>query len=281
MQQTLNKLRASLTPIYGEVETEAIIRLIFHHLKGWNLTDMLIHRQDELSPFIKEEVDKILARLLEGEPIQYITGEARFHGMDMLIKPGVLIPRPETAELVDLIIDQNKGREDLRILDICTGSGCIAIALARNLPFANVSALDFSKDALDVAQDNAGMLKVKLNLIHKDIFNWIPNEEYDIIVSNPPYIMDKESVSMERNVLDFEPHEALFVRDDDPLIFYKRIADIAKKYLTPGGKLYFETNPLTVNNLKEILMKDGFEEIEILRDSYGKFRFLYCQKQKK
>lgn len=281
MQQTLNKLRASLIPIYGEGETEAIIRLIFHHLKGWNLTDMLIHRQDELSPFIKEEVDKILARLLDGEPIQYITGEARFHGMDMLIKPGVLIPRPETAELVDLIIDQNKSREDLRILDICTGSGCIAIALARNLPFANVSALDFSKDALDVAQDNARMLKVKLNLIHKDIFSWIPNEEYDIIVSNPPYIMDKESVSMERNVLDFEPHEALFVRDDDPLIFYKRIADIAKKYLTPGGKLYFETNPLTVNNLKEILIKDGFEEIEILRDSYGKFRFLYCQKQKK
>ena len=276
MKETIAKLRSILTPIYGKGETEAIIRIIFHHLKGWNLTDMLIHQQDELSDFIKHEIDGIIERLKQQEPIQYITGEARFHGMDLKIKPGVLIPRPETEELVDIIIDENKDRDDLRVLDVCTGSGCIAIALSRNLPFSKVTALDFSETALEVAKENSEILKARINFIRADIFEWQPQEEYDIIVSNPPYIMDKEAPEMEKNVLDYEPHEALFVRDENPLAFYDRIAEIALKWLSTNGKLYFEINPLKAEDLKELLKRKGFKNINLIRDSFGKLRFLSC-----
>ena len=274
MKETLYKLRQALTPIYGKGETEAIIRLIFHHLKGWSLTDMLIHQQDELSDFIKSQIDKILDRLLQMEPIQYIVGEARFHGMDMVIKPGVLIPRIETEELVDLIIDENKDREDLSVLDICTGSGCIAIALARNLPFSKVTALDFSDEAIEVAKENSDLLKTKINIIKADIFNWNPDSKFDIFVSNPPYVMDRESAAIEKNVLDYEPHEALFVRDEDPLIYYDRIADLARISLNEGGKLYFEINPLTAEKLKKMITSKGFSDVTLRRDSFGKYRFL-------
>lgn len=282
MQETLSKLRASLIPIYGKGEAEAIIRLIFHHLKGWTLTDMLIHQQDELSDFVKQEIDGILERLLKYEPIQYITGEARFFGMDMKIKPGVLIPRPETEELVDLIIDDNKNRDDLRVLDLCTGSGCIAIALARNLPFSKVTALDFSDIAMEVAEENARLLKtrikfIKADIFDKDILNILGKERYDIIVANPPYVMDKEALEMEHNVLDYEPHEALFVRDEEPLVFYDAISGIALKILDPKGKLYFEINPLLGEKLKKMLKDKGFQDVTLISDTSGKKRFLSCR----
>ncbi|MCH5227789.1 MAG: peptide chain release factor N(5)-glutamine methyltransferase [Muribaculaceae bacterium] len=276
MEATLNKLRQTLTPLYGRRETEAIIRLIFHYLKGWNLTEMLIHQQDELSDFVKEEIEDILKRLKEFEPIQYITGEARFHGLDLKVNPGVLIPRPETDELVDIIVDANKDREDLKILDLCTGSGAIALALARSLPFSKVTAIDFSPVAVETARLNSSKLKTKIEVEQADIFDWEPKGKFDIIVANPPYVMDKEALQMERNVLDYEPHEALFVRDDNPLQFYKRITDIAKKVLVAGGKLYFEINPLTAQSLKEMIEKKGFQDVEILKDSSGKDRFLSC-----
>ena len=276
MKETLAKLRNALEPIYGKGETEAIIRIIFHHLKGWNLTDMLIHKEDELSDFIKGEIDDILARLLRHEPVQYITGEARFHGMNLKVAPGVLIPRPETSELVDIIIDENKERDDLRVLDVCTGSGCIAIALARNLPFSKVTALDISQEAIAVAKENVDILKTKVELIKADIFEWQPSLEYDIIVSNPPYVMDKEALSMDKNVLDYEPHEALFVRDENPLIFYERIASIAIKSLSHSGKLYFEINPLQSAELDRMLRLMGFSDIRLMRDSFGKIRFVSC-----
>ena len=278
MKETIARLRSALIPLYGKGESDAIIRLIFHYLKGWNLTDMLIRQEEELSPYIQGEVEKILQRLLKYEPIQYITGEARFHGMELKVRPGVLIPRPETEELVDIIIDENKDREDLRVLDLCTGSGCIALALARNLPFSKVTAVDFSSEALEVAKENSDSLKTKIELVKADIFDWQPTVKYDIIVSNPPYVMDKEALTMERNVLDYEPHEALFVRDEDPLIFYSRIADIALESLEPGGKLYFEINPLEAEALKSLLQSKGFTDITLLRDSSGKLRFLSSSK---
>lgn len=280
----MQKLRASLQPIYGKGESDAIIRLIFHYVKGWNLTDMLIHQKDELSPFIKEQIDAILKRLLDYEPIQYITGEARFHGMEIKVKPGVLIPRPETEELVDIIIDANKDRDDLRVLDICTGSGCIALALSRNLPFSKVTALDFSEEALEIARENAKILKTRISFINADILDQtsellpLLKGPYDIIVSNPPYVMDKEALEMERNVLDYEPHEALFVRDDDPLVFYQKIVELALILLAPGGKLYFEINPLNSSQLKELLSLKGFHDIELIKDSFGKDRFIICGK---
>lgn len=274
MKTTLNKLRNSLIPLYGKGETEAIIRIIFHHLKNWNLTDILIHKEDELSPFIRGQIDEILERLLKYEPIQYITGEARFHGMELKIKPGVLIPRPETEELVDIIIDRNKERDDLRILDVCTGSGCIALALARNLPFSKVTAIDISPLAIEVARENSDLLKTKIKIVENDIFEWDPHEKYDIIVSNPPYVLDKEALHMEKNVLNYEPHEALFVRDDDPLVFYERISDLSLECLAENGELYFEINPLFADSLKKMLEKKGFSEVSIIRDSYGKERFI-------
>lgn len=279
MKQTLKKLRDALIPLYGQRETEAIIRLIFHHLKGWNLTDMLIHQEDGLSDFVRQQIDEILVRLLRHEPIQYIVGEARFHGMDLKIKPGVLIPRPETDELVDIIVDENKDHEDLKVLDLCTGSGCIAIALGRNLPFSKVTAIDFSDEAIEVAEENSRDLKVKINIVKADIFNWVPDGKFDIIVSNPPYIKDSEALTMEKNVLDYEPHEALFVRDENPLVFYSRIADIAAESLNPGGRLYFEINPLTAKDLKDLISGKGFSDVQLLRDSSGKLRFLSASKK--
>lgn len=281
MKETLQRLKTELYPIYGKQESDAIIRLIFHYLKGWNLTDLLIHAQDPLSPFIKSEIEKILERLKSHEPIQYITGEARFHGMDLAIRPGVLIPRPETDQLVDIIIDENRDREDLRVLDICTGSGCIAIALARNLPFSKVYALDFSEEAIETASENAEKLHAKIKIIKGDIFDWEPSSQFDIIVSNPPYVMDSEALKMEKNVLDYEPHEALFVRDEDALVFYRRICDLGIKYLEKGGRLYFEINPLKASALKQLVISQGYDDVEIRLDSYGKQRFLIARKPRK
>lgn len=277
MKDTLLKMKNSLIPLYGKGETEAIIRIIFHYLKGWNLTDILIHKDEPLSDYIKNEIDIILKRLLTYEPIQYITGEARFHGMMMKVEQGVLIPRPETEQLVDLIIDENRGREDLKVMDICTGSGCIALALARNLPFSQVLAIDFSPIALKIAKENSEILKTKIKIIKADIFEWTTTEKFDIIVSNPPYVMDKEALQMEKNVLNYEPHEALFVRDDNPLVFYKRITDIAKDSLKENGKLYFEINPLMSGILKQMMEKKGFRNVEIYKDSFGQDRFIVGQ----
>ncbi len=274
MRQTLQKLRNSLRPIYGNGETEAIIRILFHYLKGWNTVDMMIHESEPLSPFVKSEVDNILERLLKHEPIQYITGEARFHGMELKVTPDVLIPRPETDELVDIILADNENREDLRVLDVATGSGCIAIALSRNLKFPHVTALEISRKALDIAEENAKVLKAKIDFVHADIFSWHPNSIFDIIVSNPPYIEESEKAEMEPNVLDYEPHSALFVPDDDPIKFYKCITDIACEALSKDGWLYFEINPRSAQAIGNYLSSKGFSNIEILRDSFGKQRFI-------
>lgn len=277
MRNTLKKLRDALRPIYGNRETEAIIRIIFHYLKGWNTADMIIHDQDTLSPFIKSETDKILSRLLKHEPIQYITGEARFHGMDIHVTPDVLIPRPETDELVDIIANDAGDDADLRVLDIATGSGCIAIALCRTLRFPHVEALDVSRPALKVAEENATKLKANIRFIHADIFKWQPgNESLDIIVSNPPYIDESEKKDMEPNVLEYEPATALFVPDSDPLLFYRRIARIATDALANGGRLYFEINPRHARELARLLTEEGFDDVLELKDSCGKDRFIKC-----
>lgn len=275
MRETMQKLRNALRPIYGDRETEAIIRIIFHYLKGWTTVDMLIHEPETLSPFLESEIDGILRRLLRHEPIQYITGEARFHGMEFHVTPDVLIPRPETDELVDIIVGDANDASDLRILDIAAGSGCIAIALARSLPFPRVSALEISEAALKVARDNASRLKADVSFIHADIFKWQPSPaSFDIIVSNPPYIDESEKAAMEPNVLEYEPAQALFVPDSDPLVFYRRIAEVARTGLSEGGRLYLEINPRHAAELSELLKKNGFSDIETIKDSYEKDRFI-------
>lgn len=275
LKDTIRELRSRLAPIYGEGEAKAMIRLIFHALKGWSQTDMIVHEADEVSDYIQEKIKAITERLSKQEPIQYILGEARFYGMDLKVDRSVLIPRPETEELVDHIVKRYEGRSDLRILDIGTGSGAIAIALSRNLPFSEVSALDLSKDALMVAQSNAESLKARIKFIHADIFSYTPApSSFDIIVSNPPYIDESEKRDMERNVLDYEPHSALFVPDDNPLIFYSRIAETARTALVPGGTLWFEINPRHAEELCRLLKHENFTDIETIRDIHGKNRFI-------
>lgn len=276
MRETIKMLQQKLTPIYGKGEADAMIRLIFHSLKGWNLTDILVNQDKPLSDFMKSEISRILARLEKNEPIQYILGEAYFYGMDLKAAPGVLIPRQDTEGLVDIIVDANP-QTDLRVLDIATGSGCIAIALARNLKFPEVSALDVSDKAIALAKENAEAMDVKLTLIHADIFTWQPPENaFDIIVSNPPYIDESERPSIAPNVKDYEPAEALFVPDDNPLLFYKRIAAVAQTALSPGGRLYFEINPRHADALKAMLAAEGFTDIGLSRDIHGNYRYLAC-----
>lgn len=279
MRDTLKKLRSALRPLYGNRETEAIIKLIFHYVKGWNTVDILTHEPDTLSPFIRSEIDGILKRLLNYEPIQYITGEARFHGLELHVTPDVLIPRPETSELVDIIVGKAGETPDLRVLDVATGSGCIAVALARALLFPKVTALDISAPALEVARRNAADLKVKVEFIEADIFTWTPDgTKYDIIVSNPPYIDESERASMERNVLDYEPSSALFVPDDDPLRFYRRITQLAASALVAGGHLYYEINPRHADQLAREITGAGFSDVEIVKDSFGHDRFITAVK---
>ena len=267
-------LQTELTPIYGEGEAKAIVRLIFHSLKGWSFTDMVIHSDNEVSEYILDKIDSIKKRLLDNEPIQYILGEAYFYGLNLCVTRDTLIPRPETEELVDLIIRENNA-PDIKVLDIGTGSGAIAIALARNLKFPKVSALDISDRAISVAEDNAKRLHLDINFITADIFCWSNNEErYDIIVSNPPYIDNSEKLEMEKNVLDYEPHSALFVPDENPLLFYSRISQVAIDSLRSGGRIYFEINPRHSDEVVKLLKDDGFIDIVTLNDSYNKTRFI-------
>lgn len=278
----VKELRSRLTPLYGRGETEAVIRLIFQYLKGWSAVDLIINENRPLSDYIREKINEIENRLLRHEPIQYITGLAYFYGMDFHVRPGVLVPRPETEELIDMIVAQNK-RSDLRVLDVGTGSGCIAVALARNLAFSKVTALDLSEQALDVARENADLLHASQNITFEnaDIFTWQPAEgAFDIIVSNPPYVDESEKKDMEPNVLDYEPAQALFVPDSDPLRYYRRIGEIGRDALVPGGRLYFEINPRHARAMESLMASLGYEDIVTKADIHCRSRFLTCTRPK-
>ncbi|MDE7348030.1 MAG: peptide chain release factor N(5)-glutamine methyltransferase [Muribaculaceae bacterium] len=275
VREELIEVRKRLGGIFDRREREAVILLIFSHVKGWSRVDLIINEGKELSDFAKQEIDGIVDRLILGEPIQYITGRARFYGMDFNVGPGVLIPRPETEELVDWIVEDSKDREDLAILDIGSGSGCIAIALARTLPYSDVTAIDISRDALIQAVANASSLKANVGFITADMYEWMPSpESLDIIVSNPPYIAPDEVADMEVRVKDFEPSVALFVTSDDPIRPYKRIEEIGRRSLKPGGLVYMELNPRFADHVKAYYKAKGWNDVEVRIDSYGKKRFL-------
>lgn len=267
-----------LSPIYGDSEARWLFRTIMEHLKGWNQVELALRADKDVSDFIVGRVDEAVGRLLEGEPVQYIYGDTYWYGMTLKVSPAVLIPRPETEELVDIIV-KNNPKSDLKVLDICTGSGCIAVALARSLTFPEVSGIDISDDALAIARANADALKVKVNFSKADALS-LPEIEntFDIIVSNPPYVLESEKSGMDKNVLDHEPHIALFVPDNDGLKFYKAIALYAKRALTDKGRLYFEINPLTAGQLKSWMEGEGWNDVELITDMYGKTRFMIAEK---
>lgn len=278
--ETAREITATLTPMYGAGEAKAMTRIIFENLKGWTPVDMAVRANEPVSAFMQEKIKEVTDRLLKHEPIQYIFGVADFYGMRLKVTSDTLVPRPETAELVDLIVSQNQ-RKDLRVLDLGTGTGCIAIALSRNLPFARVTAADISEGALATARANAAALHADVNFLHADMLtlpeapDTFGDAPFDIIVSNPPYVAESEKKDMEPNVLAYEPAGALFVPDSDPLRFYRAILRYAASGgLADGGKVYFEINPLFAADMERLCGREGFADVALTRDSFGKERFL-------
>lgn len=265
-----------LTPLYGEREARAMTDISIEHTMGYTPVDRVLKSREAVSGFRIGQLKAITDRLLKEEPLQYILGETTFYGMRIAVNPAVLIPRPETEELVDMIVKQNPG-SDLRVLDVGTGSGCIAIALARNLRFACVEGIDISDAALETAAANAAALKANVKFRKADALRLADKPaalKWDIIVSNPPYIAWKERDAMNSNVIDHEPHGALFVPDSDPLIFYTAIMEYGAEALRPGGKIYFEINPLFADNLKAGARRIFPQaQVDIERDMYGRQRF--------
>lgn len=280
---TYNELWRQLTQVYDDYEAKAIARMVYEVRFGLMPSDLFIGKDTQLSTDDQKLLAEITQRLLTGEPVQYVLGEAEFGGSTFHVEPGVLIPRPETYELCQWIMEERRGKKEegrnTSILDIGTGSGCIACTLAAELADAEVTAWDISDDALRIATENAKRTNVHVSFEKVDVLNTSllnrerPATGLDIIVSNPPYICKKERATMERNVLDHEPELALFVPDDDPLLFYRTIARFAAKTLNPGGALYFEINPLYVSEMQQMLSEEGFSHTEIRNDQFGKQRF--------
>jgi release factor glutamine methyltransferase len=241
-----------------------------------------LSRKDiQLSENERQQIDRIIARLKKNEPLQYILGETEFYGLPIKVEPHVLIPRPETEELTEWTVENEKtNTEDfkhLRILDIGTGSGCIAVAVAKHLSGATVFGLDISKEALEIAEINGRYNRVAIQWIREDIlhdFSGNIPKALDIIISNPPYIRPSEKTGMGKNVLDYEPHQALFVPENRPLLFYERIAETGIRTLKPGGRLYFEINAAFGNDIRNMLEEKGYGSIQLKQDISGKDRMI-------
>ncbi len=273
-REAILQFRSELGAYYDSRELEGMTRVIFEDVLLWQPIDIVMRENEQLPEFFDCRLASIIARLKRHEPLQYILGKARFHGHSFAVTPAVLIPRPETEQLVDMIVDENPG-SDLEVLDIGTGSGCIAISLARAMKFAQVTATDVSPAALEVAQQNATALKTHMKCVEQDILTCrAPSQAWDIIVSNPPYITEQEKAAMERNVLYYEPAVALFVPDYDPMLFYRPIATYASRALKNGGRLYLEINRAMGNLVCDTLKKAGLSDIQVHNDFNGNVRFV-------
>lgn len=268
-----------LEDIYNRNEIRTLLQMMFEHFLGWSVAHLLISKNATINQSDLLKLNFAIKDLRAGKPIQYIIGSTEFCDLTLSVSPHTLIPRPETAELVYLIADKEKERQPQYILDLCTGSGCIAIALAKAFPAAKVFASDISAEAMAVAKKNAECNKAEVSFVIADILREEnpAGESYDIIVSNPPYVREMEKVMMNRNVLDYEPHIALFVPDGDPLMFYRHIAEFASKHLRTGGKLYLEINEALGNETAALLEKQGYRPI-IHKDSFGKDRMIEASK---
>lgn len=265
MQKITSYIKESLKTHYPESEILGFVRIIIEHITG-RAYSLAISGNDDLSNQQQQALEQIIARLKQYEPIQYITGETEFFGLPFSVDANVLIPRPETEELVELILNENP-YPGLNVLDIGTGSGAIAVALAKYMKEAKIAAWDISDGALETAKNNAERNGVNVFFQKVDVLATYPTvEKYDIIVSNPPYIMESEKAQMERNVLDYEPDLALFVPDDDALLFYEHIAGIALNILKQGGRLYFEINREKGRETLKMLEKKGFFNIALFQD---------------
>lgn len=279
---TYQELCKSLASRYPEREAKAVIRYLLEVGYGLSLADIISGTTERIPA---DEMGKNLRRLLNGEPVQYVIGKAVFGGRIFRVTPDVLIPRPETYELCQWLEEEERGKRkeerDFSILDIGTGSGCIAITLALDMPQAKVEAWDISADALTVARENAQELQAKVKFEQVDVLSSLPAQGglgWVSIISNPPYICQKEAAEMEQHVLDHEPHQALFVPDEDPLLFYRAIAKYGQKALQKNGQLYFEINPAYYQELTKMLDEMGYSEIETRKDLFGRNRMIKAKR---
>lgn len=269
---TYRELWRTLEPLYGNGEARAVTDYVLDVCFGLSKADIMCGAVEEMTAEKAAELNKIFGRLTEGEPVQYVLGRAEFCGRWFSVRPGVLIPRPETEELCAWITADSKASASPKVLDIGTGSGCIAITLQLDMPESKVTAWDISADALDVARENAQQLGANVNFVKLDALNAKPEGEWDVIVSNPPYICEKEKKDMAVNVLEHEPHTALFVPDADPLLFYRAITRLAVQTLSKGGRLYFEINPIYADDTCHMMRAEGMTAVELRSDMYGKQR---------
>ncbi|WP_438966429.1 peptide chain release factor N(5)-glutamine methyltransferase [Flavobacterium sp.] len=269
-----------LESIFDLQEIESFFYIITEFLHQKKRIDLALEPNFSINAIEVEKWNAIIAQLKQEKPIQYILGETEFYGLRFLVNENTLIPRPETEELVDLIINRQKAKvksKKLKILDVGTGSGCIAISLVKNLPEAKIFALDVSEKALETAKMNAEINKVEVEFLHQSILETEDlKQQFDIIVSNPPYVRNLEKEEIKKNVLEYEPHLALFVEDNDPLIFYRKIAQLAQKNLSENGKLYFEINQYLGKETVDLLESLGFQNIELIKDVYGNDRMIQC-----
>lgn len=279
MQQTIQYIREELAPYYPETEISGFTQMIMDRVFGLSYTQLILEKYRVFDKHELAKVAAIVGRLKNHEPIQYILGVTEFYGLQLGVKSGVLIPRPETEELVEWICKTEIPAHS-KILDIGTGSGCIALALKNEISDAEVFAADVSEDALAVAAENARKNKLDIIFKHVNILKWQESDwpKFDVIVSNPPYVREREKEQMEANVLGHEPELALFVSDNDPLIFYRTIAQFASEHLNEGGFLFFEINENLGEEMVVLVNRLGFRSIELRRDLNNKNRMLRCKK---
>lgn len=279
MQSLIQYIEKELDGLYPPEEIRGFARLIIEHVCGLDYTQFVVNRERMVSVAEKEMITEIIEHLKNFEPIQYILGETEFYGLRLKVRPDVLIPRPETEELVHWVLETNQ-LESPAILDVGTGSGCIALVLKKELPEAKVSAIDISEEALKVAHENALQNQLDISFLKHDILNPEKDsiQKFDLIVSNPPYVREQEKEKMQPNVLNFEPQSALFVSDSDPLIFYRKIGEYALEHLSDNGFLFFEINEYLCGELKELLSGMGFKDAQLKKDLHGKNRMLRCRK---
>lgn len=275
LRRAVEEFRARLEAAgYDRAEARAVARTVLEELKGWTPIEVWSREDKPVGEWLAARLDSIAARLCAGEPVQYVLGRARFYGLPLEVNPSVLIPRPETEGLVELVAEWAGERPDLSILDAGTGSGCIALALARHLRFPQITALDASPEAIETARRNARSLRVRLQLRLADMLAMPPEPAaWDAIVSNPPYVMESERGAMQERVLGHEPHAALFVPDADPLRFYRALALYGRSSLKEGGMLFFEINPLQAAPLAEMLRGAGYADVRLHRDDTGRERY--------
>jgi release factor glutamine methyltransferase len=268
----------SIAPIYEPREAANIAHLVLEHITGLNKLDRIVYKNRDLDPTQQTRLEEAVAALLQHQPVQYVTGTAWFYGMELLVNRNVLIPRPETEELVEWIVeDVQMGATAMHLLDIGTGSGCIPLALKLALPAATVWGIDISPGALTLAKANAAQQQLdvhftQINVLDEEAMAALPT--FNIIVSNPPYIKQSERLGMQQQVLDYEPSLALFVPDEDALLFYRRIVELAAGKLSKGGALYFEINEALGPEVVTLMEKEGFANVQLRQDIFGKDRMV-------